>query len=60
MPSRARRLSALLVFDHAGVDEVGESAFEGAHGLGRGLAGGLAPVEVGTAFGGVTQLDDGQ
>jgi len=38
MPSRACRFSAFLVGDHAGVDDVGEPSFEGAHGFHGGLA----------------------
>jgi hypothetical protein len=40
-------------------DDVGEASFERAHGLHRGLAGGLLGVEVGTSLGRVPQLDDG-
>jgi hypothetical protein len=59
LPSRARRLTSLLIGEHVGVDDVGEASFERAHGLHRGLAGGLLGVEVGTSLGRVPQLDDG-
>jgi hypothetical protein len=47
------------VVDHLPVDDVGQPAFQAAHGLHRGFAGGLLPVEVGTPLGGVAQLDGG-
>jgi phenylpyruvate tautomerase PptA (4-oxalocrotonate tautomerase family) len=47
------------VVDHRPVHDVGESAFEQAHGLVRGLPAGFAAVEEGAALGGVAQLDRG-
>jgi len=49
-----------LVVEQAGVDDVGQSTFEGTHGHHRGHAAGLAPVVIGAAFGGVPQLHDRQ
>ena len=59
LPARARRFAPFLVGEHAGVDDVGQAAFEGAHGHHRGHAAGLARVVVGAAFGLVAELDDG-
>ena len=59
VPTRARCFASLLVVEHARVDDIGESAFEGAHRHHRGHAAGFASVVVGAAFGGVPQLHDG-
>src|SRR5262249_59223004 len=59
VPTGARCFASLLVVEHARVDDIGESAFEGAHRHHRGHAAGFASVVVGAAFGGVPQLHDG-
>src|SRR5215813_1698553 len=58
VPSRAR-LPCPVVEDHLVVDDVGQAAFEGAHGFPGCFAGGDFAVVVGAAFGGVAELDDG-
>jgi len=57
LPSRARRCVGEGVLEHLSVDDVGESAFDAAHGFHGGLAGGFLAVEVGTSLGGVAELD---
>src|ERR1051326_8726626 len=57
--SRTRLARGGCVADHLPVDDVGQAAFEGAHGFHRGLALGEPAPVAGAAFGVVAELDDG-
>jgi hypothetical protein len=59
LPSRARHRMGDGIVEHVSIDDVGESAFDAAHGFHRCFARGFLAVVVGPPFGGVAELDGG-